>query len=228
MDQKKRSLYQKQSKRIIPYLAGFYGIVYQIPISRLSQTCYTVIMSITVRKKGSEINLLPQEGFATTTTGRILLWLLSSFRIIVIVTEIIVMVAFLSRFVLDTNNTDLNEEMIEKRALIAAQRSFENEFKSTQNKLSIYKDLSVRKSPVSDTLTSIVTSLPSDAFLDQLTFRNDGATISGYSSNERSIQQFIVNLENKQDFGSVSLSGLNSNTDNPSLLEFDITVVYTI
>ena len=185
-------------------------------------------MSITVRKKGSEINLLPQEGFATTTTGRILLWLLSSFRIIVIVTEIIVMVAFLSRFVLDTNNTDLNEEMQQKSALIAAQRSFENEFKSTQNKLSIYKDLSVRKSPVSDTLTSIVTSLPSDAFLDQLTFRNDGATISGYSSNERSIQQFIVNLENKQDFGSVSLSGLNSNTDNPSLLEFDITVVYTI
>ena len=45
-----------------------------------------------------EINLLPQKGFEATTAGRILAWILSTFRIIVIITELLVMVAFLSRF----------------------------------------------------------------------------------------------------------------------------------
>lgn len=184
-------------------------------------------MSITVRKKGSEINLLPQEGFATTTVGRVLLWLLSSFRIIVIVTEIIVMVAFLSRFILDTNNTDLNEEMQQKSSLIAAQRSFENQFRNTQDRLSIYSELNTADSSVSETLLAIVESLPQDAFLSQLTFRNTGASILGYSSSEKSIQQFIVNLESRNLFNDVSLSELNTNIDNPNLLEFDIKITYS-
>jgi len=185
-------------------------------------------MSLTARKKGSEINLLPQEGFATTTTGRVLLWILSSFRIIVIVTEILVMVAFLSRFILDTNNTDLDEEMQQKSSLVAAQRSFESEFRSIQNKLAIYSELTDNQISISTTLTGIVESLPQDVFLTQIAFKNTGSSITGFSSNEKGIQQFIVNLESRDTFTRVSLTGLNSNIDNPTLLEFDITITYTL
>ena len=62
--------------------------------------------------KKQQVNLLPEKGFTSTTTGRVLTWILSTFRIIVIVTEIIVMIAFLSRFWLDAQNTDLSEERI--------------------------------------------------------------------------------------------------------------------
>ena len=85
------------------------------------------------KSKKEEINLLPQKGFASTTAGRILAWILSTFRIIVIVTEIIVMVAFLSRFWLDAQNTDLDEEITQKQALIAASLGFEKRFKQTQS-----------------------------------------------------------------------------------------------
>ena len=63
------------------------------------------------RKKSSRINLLPQEEFAASTLGRILAWILSTFRILVIMTELIVILAFLSRFWLDARTTDLNEEI---------------------------------------------------------------------------------------------------------------------
>ena len=62
-------------------------------------------------KKEPEINLLPQEEFEGSVIGRILKWGLSTFRIIVIIVEMVVMAAFLSRFWLDAKNSDLNEDI---------------------------------------------------------------------------------------------------------------------
>ena len=82
----------------------------------------------------NQINLLPSRGLGSSTAGRVLSWILSTFRIIVIVTEIIVMVAFLSRFWLDAQNTDITEEMTQKQAVLAASLDFERKFKETKEK----------------------------------------------------------------------------------------------
>jgi hypothetical protein len=116
-------------------------------------------------RKKEEINLLPQRGFESTTTGRILAWVLSSFRIIVIVTEIIVMVAFLSRFWLDAQNTDLTEELDRKQAVLASSLNFEKEFKDTQKRLEIYSDLTSYKLPKATIASTISQLLPPDIFL---------------------------------------------------------------
>lgn len=77
------------------------------------------------KKKTKAINLLPQEAFAKTTLGRTLTWLLSTFRIIVISVEMVVVVAFLSRFWLDARITDLNDELKQKQAVITSLATFE-------------------------------------------------------------------------------------------------------
>ena len=86
-------------------------------------------------RKKRQINLLPQEEFAASTLGRVLNWLLTTFRYIVIVTEIVVMTAFLSRFWLDAKSTDLNELIKQKQAVIAASADFEKEFRLTKDNL---------------------------------------------------------------------------------------------
>lgn len=183
-------------------------------------------MAISVRKRGSKINLLPQEGFASTTSGRILLWILSSFRVIVIVTELIVMSAFLSRFVLDAKNTDLNEEIQEKSSIINAQAGFEQDFKEAQQKINIFSSLTTREGVVSETLEAVVEGLPPDVFLDQLTLGDDGAVIVGTSPSERSIQQFIVNLDAKDTLGAVEVNKIESDNTNESFLKFTIQANY--
>ncbi len=60
------------------------------------------------RKNQQLINLLPQEEFAVSTLGRILAWLMSTFRYIVIAVEMVVMLAFLSRFWLEWNTHDVD------------------------------------------------------------------------------------------------------------------------
>ncbi|KKR69678.1 MAG: hypothetical protein UU12_C0039G0005 [Candidatus Woesebacteria bacterium GW2011_GWA2_40_7b] len=91
--------------------------------------------------KTKTINLLPQEEFDVSTLGRILKWAMGTFRIIVIVTEMIVMTAFLSRFWLDAQNSDLNDAIAIKTAQISAQSDFEKQFRILQHKLSIFKTL---------------------------------------------------------------------------------------
>jgi len=185
-------------------------------------------MSVKRRKKGSQINLLPVEGFSSTTFGRVLLWVLSSFRIIVIVTELIVMIAFLSRFWLDANNTDLNEELRQKSSVISAQANFEKDFKNTQSKLAILSELEKDGSKTSDSLEKVVESLPPDVFLEQLSFSEDNIQAEGFSPSELSVQQFMVNLESNNFFELVTLEKLNSNLANPSLLEFNIKGVHKL
>ena len=70
------------------------------------------------RKKNKEINLLPQEQFAASTTGRVLAWVLSTFRMIVILTEMIVIIAFLSRFWLDIKSNDLTDEVDNQKKIV--------------------------------------------------------------------------------------------------------------
>src|SRR3989344_9480970 len=92
--------------------------------------------------KTRSINLLPQEEFDVSVVGRILKWAMGTFRIIVIVTEMVVMGAFLSRFWLDAQNSDLGDEMGVKSAQVEAQSDFEKKFRRLQTKLGIFKSLS--------------------------------------------------------------------------------------
>ena len=91
--------------------------------------------------KNKSINLLPQEEFDTSLLGRTLKWAMGSFRIIVILTEMVVMAAFLSRFWLDAQNSDLNDSIKTATAQIQAQSSFEKEFRGIQQKLTIFKQI---------------------------------------------------------------------------------------
>ena len=77
----------------------------------------------------SEIELLPQEGWEKGTLGKLLKWALTAGRYIVIVTELAVIMAFLSRFKFDRELTDLHEEIKQKQAVIQSAQSFETEFR---------------------------------------------------------------------------------------------------
>lgn len=173
-------------------------------------------------KKEEQINLLPEKGFEQTTTGRILTWILSSFRVIVIVTEIIVMIAFLSRFWLDAQNTDLTEELQQKQAVLSASQDFDAEFKDTQKRLKVFTDLTANQDIVSKSLNTLKSYMPDDVFLSLISFSKDTLDFEGLSPNERSVQQLIVNLDSTDIFENVVLIELKSDQNNSSLLKFTI------
>jgi Tfp pilus assembly protein PilN len=179
------------------------------------------------KTKDSEINLLPQKSFEASTPGRILTWILSTFRIIVIVTEIIVMLAFLSRFWFDAQNSDLDEKIQQKKAVLIASREFELEYKDIQKRLNLFTHLTEKTELNSSLIDRIKNFLPQDVILARLITQNDKIKVFASTPNEGSVKQYLVNLGSFDDLKNITLSSTSTSPENPSILEFTINAEIT-
>lgn len=174
-------------------------------------------------KKEAKVNLLPEKEFEKGTLGRTLKWLLSSFRVIVIFTEMLVMAAFLSRFWLDAQNSDLNESLAQKKAIITSFAEIEKNFKDTQKRLSIFAKAS-SQTPVSSYVKTVVSYLPSGVQLKSISESENLLQVAGVSADERQIAQFIANLESIKTFKEVVLTQIDSDKESQFLTAFTVKI----
>lgn len=173
--------------------------------------------------KQPKINLLPQEEFEASTWGRILAWALSGFRIIVIVTEMVVMIAFLSRFWLDARNSDLGESIKEKQALVSAQAAFEKNFRLTQKRLKIFSELSDKDPSLANIVASFASYIPSEVLLSNYSFSQDTIQVRGTAPSEISVSQLVANLEASGKFSEVTVTSISqSSEDEIGFLRFSL------
>ena len=178
---------------------------------------------MSARKSTNKINLLPATEFATSTWGRILAWALSTFRVIVILTEMIVMLAFMSRFWLDAKTNDLNDIIKQKTGVVLSWKEFETQFKTTQKKLAIFTGVSQNSDMVSTIVTKVTSYLPNDATLTSFNYTPAQVIIKGSSASELSVAQLATNLaSDKQTFSGVTIESMGTNGENTALLDFDL------
>lgn len=181
-------------------------------------------MMTTAQKHSTSINLLPREEFAASTLGRILTWLLSTFKIIVIFTESIVVAVFLSRFWLDAKANDLNDQLRKNQAVLGTTTDFEKDFKDIQTKLDTFSKVVSLKINFSETIKMISRKLPQDVYLTSIQIKDDSLQIKGNSVSEIAISQFLANLKDEQSFSNVILMGTSTDQQNKSLTEFNIKI----
>jgi Tfp pilus assembly protein PilN len=175
--------------------------------------------------KNKSINLLPQEEFDASLLGRTLKWAMGSFRIIVIVTEIIVMGAFLSRFWLDAQNSELDSSIKIASAQITAQADFEKEFRNIQKKLNIFKQIT--SAPKESSKIDLAASkIPQDLVLSAINIQDNTVMIKGIAGSEIGISQFISNLKSDLNIKKVDLDSVGSSDQNQALITFLIKVTY--
>ncbi len=162
------------------------------------------------KKNNQDINLLPQEEFDTSTFGRTLRWLLTTFRYIVIGTEMIVMIAFLSRFWLDAKSSELTNRINEQKGVITSYSTFEQKFRSTQNKLQTFAEFSKNSTKVSPVLDEISSKIPSDVTLTEISINTESVQISGQTTNESSLSVFINGLNSSDKLDSTTITSIDS------------------
>lgn len=175
--------------------------------------------------KRSQINLLPQEEFEASTLGRALKWAMTTFRFIVVVTEMVVMGAFLSRFWLDAKNSDLSDSIKLETSQIEAQKDVETQFRDLQKKLSIFKTVS-QTPKFSEKIDSVSSKIPQDIYLTSISVQEEAALIKGVSGSDVGVAQFISNLKNAPGFKDVNLGSVSSSEDNQNLILFTVSVSY--
>jgi hypothetical protein len=77
-----------------------------------------------------EVNLLSEDEFNGSVSGKFIKWALTWGRRIIVLTELVVISAFISRFWLDTTVANNNDEIEKKRAVILSMADLEKKYRA--------------------------------------------------------------------------------------------------
>lgn len=168
------------------------------------------------------LNLLPNEGLEKTTTGRLLKWTLSVGRYIVIFTELIVLLAFLSRFWLDRTLSDLHETIIQKQAIIKSAQDLEQQSRSIQNRLKEANGILLDNLKAQEILSFLEKSTPTDMVFNSINIKKDQISLSASTLSELSLAVFSYNLKKSNLFTKINLEGVEKNKTQQGEISFSL------
>jgi Tfp pilus assembly protein PilN len=157
-----------------------------------------------------EIELLPQESWEKTTFGKILKWVLSVGRYIVVATELVVILAFLSRFKLDRDLTDLYKTIEERQAIVEANQGFEEKFRFLQRKISLIEKIQAKQSTTTAFVDKLLPLIPIDVSIKNLSLDNQRIRLVATALSEEGLASFLNNLSASPNFENLSVTSVTS------------------
>lgn len=173
--------------------------------------------------KSIAINLLGQEDLKHSPQGRIINWALTYGRYIMIGTEIIVLLAFISRFSLDRKLTDLKEEIAQKQAILEANASLERDIRTLQDHVVKIKQITATQSAPVDVLTLFQSLLPANVYVDTLEVTPDRLAVSAIARRTNEFSQFLTNLQASKQFARIDIGDIKKSASTG--IEFKFTAM---
>ena len=169
------------------------------------------------------IEFIPQEDWEKTSFGKILRWVLTVGRWIVITTELVVILAFLSRFKLDKDLTELNEKIKEQQAIINASSGFEKEFSFLQKRLSNIEDLRKTQTEGAQVLNQLAELTPVDVRLESISVADKKISLTATALSEGGLATLLQNLKTSPGFTKVIVSKISLETAKEAGINFNLT-----
>lgn len=160
------------------------------------------------QKKLSSINLVPQDEFDRSVIGKALKWSLTTGKSIVILTEFVVILAFLSRFKLDRDLNDLNEVILQKQGIVESYSAVEAQMRDVQARLDLVGQLKNTSVKVSQSMQELSLLIPLDTKLETVDLGQSNWIIKGTSGSELGFATLISRLENSGKFAAVEVSDI--------------------
>lgn len=164
-----------------------------------------------------DINLLKKRGFDQKPLGITLHWALTYGRYIIICTEIIVLLAFISRFKFDRDLIDLREKISQQQTIVENSQVFEREVRSIQNHLAQIKAGKNDQQKIVALMRYIETITPPDVFFDDLTLDEKRLTLSTKALSSGSVTTFINNVRLSPLFTDVRVDTLEQKGGEPTI-----------
>jgi Tfp pilus assembly protein PilN len=156
-----------------------------------------------------KINLLPQDPFFKTSLGRTMSWSINVGRYIVIFTQIVVIISFASRFVLDRRITDLNKSIHQKQLMIESQSQFESEFRLAQAKIKSYQEID-QQSNLVEVFPLLQKVVPYEFRLNTLRIQPGVVNGEGLALSNNALNLFISNLQLSPNFHDIVVNRIET------------------
>lgn len=144
----------------------------------------------------SSINLLPKDSFEFSAAGKVLKWVTTVGRVLVVLTEFVVLLAFGSRFYFDKKLDDLSTVLVQKEAQINNYAEVETDMRKVLAKQAPVEALQTGGLGFASKIDSLSRILPSGTVLSSLSLDTGSLVIEGNSESEYGFAQFISGLKN--------------------------------
>lgn len=172
-----------------------------------------------------KINLLPKDSFEFSNLGKTFKWVTTVGRVLVVLTEFVVLLAFGSRFYFDKALNDLSEEIDGKMATIEGYQEIEVQMRDVlakQKQVNTYLNgnLDVRKKFYD--LSEVVQA---GVNFESLSLSGKEMSLSGLALSERSFAIMISRLKANDRIEKVAL-GETSYDQKDGSLKFNFNVTY--
>lgn len=176
-------------------------------------------------KKLSTINLKPQDEFEKSLIGKTLRWALTTGKSIVILTEFVVILAFLSRFKLDRDLNDLNEQIMQKQFVLENYEDTEKRMVDAQDRLSLVAQIDTTTVKVKDTINELSDLIPRGITVTSIEFSQTGWNVAAEADSESIYANMVSRLENHDKFENVNVSDIKYDLRNGKLV-FSLTAEF--
>jgi Tfp pilus assembly protein PilN len=169
------------------------------------------------------LNLLSKDAFSESLVGKSLLWALSIGRYVVVFTELIVIMSFLSRFKLDRDLTDLTSQINQQVTVIDSYGDLEARFRTMQNTLTFIRSKQGETS-VMGAMDRVIDALPADVKLRTLTVNKDRISVSAVALSAQGFYQFVTQLKSDRRFTDIKIASVGADEDIKTAVVFDLAI----
>ena len=137
-------------------------------------------------------------------------WALTVGRLIVILTEIVAVLAFVYRFSLDERLIDLHSSIKQKQTLVSLLKADEDKYRNLQDRIALASTLSEKNAKTNKIVLNIIELIPGGVKINNLIFNKDRITISADTSSVSSLTDFINFLKDYPSIKSVSIDNIEN------------------
>lgn len=174
--------------------------------------------------KFGKINLLPKDSFEQSALGKILKWALTSGRVLVVLTEFVVILAFGSRFYFDKKLNDLVEVIGQKQAVVESYVDIEGKIRDLLSRQAIVDKYLKENLGISGIISQIKRVTPQDVSFTEISVDDAGFSLSGTAGSEGGLANLLVGINNIPKVTGVSVGSIDFD-QREGLINFKVSVV---
>lgn len=174
--------------------------------------------------QASSVNLLPYERFEFSPLGRFLVWALSTGRLVVVLTELVVIGAFLSRFWFDRKLSDLRQVRIERSASVQAMEDVRTKWERLQFLAEEINKANRNNFDAAERLAKIQSLTPAGVEFDSIEIGSQSAALTGHVPKSAVFSGLFSAVKADKSYTGVVVKRLEQSSDRLPGFDFEMEV----
>lgn len=167
----------------------------------------------------SSINLIRNKA---STFDKIMSWTLTIGRLIIILTEVVALSAFVYRFSLDEKLIELHSSIKQKQVVVSLLKQDEDKYRNLQDRIALASTFTEKSSKSNESIQAIFNLISPGIIINNLTLNKERVNINVNASSISQLNNFVSTLKDYPQIASISIDNIESK---PSGLSINISII---